>query len=309
MGDSDLEKWLEEVSTMPQYRSAGDKRAPYKPLLLLWIIGRLSNGGDSEIRFKDAESELKELLGEFGVGRTAPRPEHPFVYLASSPKLWQVTDEAGNDIFKMSEPLNDSMSAPARETVSFLRDKATGRVPEPFMNAINDAPTRDQIVRHLLNAEFPETTHEDILGRVGLHLGKTLSDKRDAAFRETVLLAYEQRCSFCDFAVFLQGKSVSIDAAHLKMHAKKGPSVIENGIALCALHHRLFDLGAIGLTTKNDEHKILVSQRVSVLNDSSRHLLDLSLKPMRLPQAGYSPPAEEYIDWHYENLFKQPARQ
>lgn len=231
------------------------------------------------------------------------------MYLASSPELWQVTDEDGHDIFEMSEPLNDSMSAPARKTVSFLRDTATGQVPEPFMNAINYTPTRDRIVRHLLNAEFPETTHEDILGRVGLHFGMSLSGKRDAAFRETVRLAYEQRCSFCDFAVFLQGKPVSIDAAHLKMHAKKGPSVIENGIALCALHHRLFDHGAIGLSTRNDERKILVSQRVNVLNDSSRHLVDLSLKPMRMPQTGYSPPAEEYIDWHYENLFKQPARQ
>lgn len=309
MGDSDLDKWLDAIGSMPQYRSASDKRAPYKPLLLLWIIGRLSNGGGPEVRFKDSESDLRELLGEFRVGRTDPKPEHPFVYLGSSPELWQVTDRNGNDISKMSDPVDNSKSAPARETVSYLRKEATGRVSEPFMKAIRDTQTRDQIVRHLLNAEFPETTHEDVLGRVGLHLGEATTAKRDSRFRETVLLAYEDKCSFCDFAVFLQGKSVSIDAAHLKMHAKEGPSVIENGIALCALHHRLFDHGAIGLATRKSERKILVSQRLNVLNDSSRHLLDLSLKPMRLPQKGHPPPAEEYIDWHFENLFKQPARQ
>ena len=309
MGDSDSDKWLELIRSMPKYRGSTGKRAPYKPLLLLWIIGRLSNGGDPEVRFSDAESDLRDLLDEFRVGSSAPKPEHPFVYLASLPELWQVTDEGGRDIFKMSEPLNPSMSAPARETVSFLRDAATGRVPEPFVRAIGDPHTRDRIVQRLLEDEFPETTHEDVLGRVGLCFGMLQSDKRDPEFRETVLLAYEQRCSFCDFAAFSQGKPVGIDAAHLKMHAKKGPSVIENGIALCALHHRLFDHGALGLTTQNDERKILVSQRVNVLNDSSRHLLDLSLKPMRLPQTGYSPPAEEYMDWHYENLFKQPARQ
>lgn len=49
MGDSDSDKWLDVIRSMPQFRSAKDKRAPYKPLLLLWIIGRLSNGGDPEV--------------------------------------------------------------------------------------------------------------------------------------------------------------------------------------------------------------------------------------------------------------------
>ena len=310
MNDSDLHKdeWLGVFKSMRQYRGSGDKRAPYKPLLILWLIARLSNGGDPEVRFRDAESELGELLDEFRVGRTEPKPEHPFVYLGSSRELWQVTDEEGHDIFEMSDPLDESRTAPTRETVTFLRKEATGRVLEPFIEAIRDTQIRDSIIRYLLNAEFPDSTHEDVLSRIGLRLGESSTGKRDARFRETVLLAYEERCSFCDFAVFLQGKSVSIDAAHLKMHSKRGPSVIENGIALCALHHRLFDHGAIGLAPKNGERKILVSQRLNVLNDSSRHLLDLSLKPMRLPQTGYSPPAEEFMDWHYENLFKQPAR-
>ena len=309
MDDSDLDKdkWLGVFKSMRQY-GTGDKRAPYKPLLILWLIARLSNGDDPEVRFRDAESALGELLDEFRVGRTEPKPEHPFVYLGSSRELWQVTDEEGHDIFEMSDPLDESRTAPARETVTFLRKEATGRVLEPFIEAIRDTQIRDSIIRYLLNAEFPDSTHEDVLSRIGLRLGESSTGKRDARFRETVLLAYEERCSFCDFAVFLQGRSVSIDAAHLKMHSKRGPSVIENGIALCALHHRLFDHGAIGLAPKNGERKILVSQRLNVLNDSSRHLLDLSLKPMRLPQTGYSPPAEEFMDWHYENLFKQPAR-
>lgn len=309
MDNSDLNKWLDVIRSMRQHQGAApDKRAPYKPLLLLWIIARLSNDGGAEVQFKDAESDLRELLGEFRVGRTEPKPHHPFVYLGSSPELWEVTDRDGNDISKMSKPLNDSRSTPAREDVTFLREQATGSVSKPFMRAISDIQVRDQIVKHILHAEFPETTHEDVLGRIGLHLGETSTAKRDTRFRETVLLAYEERCSFCDFAVFLQGKSVSIDAAHVKMHAKNGPSVIENGVALCALHHRLFDHGAMGLALQGGERKILVSQRLNVFDSSSRHLLDLSLKPMRPPQGDHSPPAEEYLDWHYENLFKHPAR-
>ena len=139
MNDSDLhqDKWLGVLKSMGQY-GANDKRAPYKPLLILWLIARLSNGGDPGVRFRDAESELTKLLAEFRVGRTEPQPKYPFVYLGSSPELWQVTDEEGQDIFKMSDPLDESSSTPAREMVTFLRKEATGRVSDPFIEAIKD---------------------------------------------------------------------------------------------------------------------------------------------------------------------------
>ncbi len=292
---NNADAWIDVIDSMPQYRHARDKRAPYKPLLLLWLIARVTNGDDPEVRFEDAESDLKSLLAEFRVGRTEPKPQDPFVRLGTSPELWKVTDQDGNDIS-------------GSQKLTFLRNEATGRISEQFERAIGDAQIREQVVRHILFAEFPETTHEDVLSRIGLRLDGTSTAKRDTRFREIVLLAYEKRCSICDLGVILQEKSVGIDAAHLKMHSKNGPSVIENGVALCVLHHRLFDHGAIGLAPRSGGPEILVSQHLDVLNHSSRHLLDLSRKPMRVPQKGYPPPAEEYIDWHYENLFKQPAR-
>ncbi len=272
--------------------------------------GRLANGAEPEFRYKDIESNLKKLLDEFGYGRAKPRPEHPFVYLGSKPELWQVTDKDGQDIFKMSGPIDPSRSTPARETVSFLREQANGRVSNEFAAALKDPILRDEIVRFLLNAEFPESTHEDVLNSVGLCLTENKTVGRDPAFREKVLLAYENKCSFCDFSAYLRGRSVGVDAAHLRMHAKQGPSRIENGIALCTFHHRLFDSGAIGLGVTDGKREILVSQHLNVFDEpSSPPLLALSREPMRPPLRGYSPPAKEHIDWHYENLFKQPARQ
>ena len=306
---NNADAWIDLIQSIPQYRSAKGIRAPYKPLLLLWLIGRLTDGHDPEVRFEEAESDLRDLLEEFRVGKTKPKPEHPFVYLGSNPELWQVTDRSGEDIFEMSDPLDASRSAPARETVSFLRQEATGRVSDKFAEAIRDTVQRDRIVSFLLDSEFPASTHEDVLSRVGLRLTGARTVRRDAAFSETVLLAYEYKCSFCDFGAYLRGRSVSIDAAHLRMHSKQGPSVIENGVALCALHHRLFDSGAIGLSMQDGERKILVSQHLNVFDDpSSRPLLALSHEPMRPPQRGYPPPDKDHIDWHYENLFKQPAR-
>lgn len=33
-------------------------------------------------------------------------------------------------------------------------------------------------------------------------------------------------------------------------HSQDGPDVVANGLALCALHHALFDLGVLGLTAE-----------------------------------------------------------
>src|SRR5437588_7846441 len=38
--------------------------------------------------------------------------------------------------------------------------------------------------------------------------------------------------------------SVGLDAAHIRWHQAGGPDREGNGLALCVLHHKLFDLGA-----------------------------------------------------------------
>ena len=118
-------------------------------------------------------------------------------------------------------------------------------------------------------------------------------------------MAYEFRCSFCEFSAILRDQFVGLDAAHVRMHAKDGPSTLSNGISLCTQHHVLFDRGVLGLRLVSGERKILVSQHLLANDD----LVSLSGREMRPPQRGYDPPAEEYVEWHYENLFAQPERQ
>src|SRR5262245_55676680 len=50
--------------------------------------------------------------------------------------------------------------------------------------------------------------------------------------------------------------SVGVEAAHVKWF-NGGPDVVENGLCLCSLHHKAFDLGAIAIS---DDHKVLVSR-------------------------------------------------
>jgi len=291
--------WIDRVLQTTRFRAKSGTRAPYKPLLLLWLVGRLANGRGNATTFVEAEDEVGRLLSSHRVAVTPPSAANPFVYLASDAELWSVRTSDGDDIRDMPQRI--------RENSKFLREHATGRLAPRFAAALADHELRDRLVGELLRSEFPETLHESILAEVGLaqHV-RLASTPRDPKFQRVVPMAYEFRCSFCDFGALMLGKHVGLDAAHIRMHRRDGPSTVDNGILLCALHHRLFDNGALGL----DEHRcILVSQQLSVVDSLwHRSLLDLSGRRMRLPQRAYQPPAIEHIEWHHENLFKKPAR-
>lgn len=291
--------WAQRVLETTRFRSKSGARAPYKPLVLLWLTARLAKEGSTSIRFAEAEDDLRRLLSSHRVAATPPPAKYPFVYLASDSELWTVRTKEGDDIYAMPQAV--------RENTQFLRASAVGQLAPRFAAALGDAELRDRLVSELLRSEFPETAHESILAELGLDAHVRLRTvPRDPKFQRAVPRAYEFRCAFCEFGALMLGEHVGLDAAHVRMHSKNGPSTMDNGILLCALHHRLFDKGAIGL---DNRRRILVSQEVAMGDRSPRSsLLDLSGRPMRLPQTGYDPPAIEHIEWHQDNLFKQPAR-
>ncbi len=54
--------------------------------------------------------------------------------------------------------------------------------------------------------------------------------------------------------------SVGLEAAHIKWKQFGGPCEIPNGLALCAIHHKAFDKGSIGL---DESMRVLVSEAVN----------------------------------------------
>jgi len=61
-----------------------------------------------------------------------------------------------------------------------------------------------------------------------------------------VLEAYLAECCVCGFSLRLVDDLIGVDAAHIRWHAHGGPDEVPNGLALCGLHHRLFDHGPMG---------------------------------------------------------------
>lgn len=297
---SDAEYWVERVRSIRRFKSRdSDARAPYKPLLLLWLIGRVAAGMSSRVSFRDAEADLRRLLSKHPVGKSRPKAENPFVYLASDPVLWRVEDSAGADVARMEQR--------KKASPVFLREEAVGCLAPEFELALHDPQVRSAVVNALLHMEFPETLHDDVLAEVNLrHLVAAQQSARDPQFKITVLRAYEDRCSFCGYDLRLGGSPVGIDAAHVQMRAKGGPDRVENGLALCVQHHRLFDSGALGL---DHAHRILVSEHLNLSDqESAARIRSLVGERIRTPLRRYRLPASEHIDWHTDNLFKHPAR-
>ena len=146
--------------------------------------------------------------------------------------------------------------------------------------------------------------HQDILVSVGLE-NLVEMKSRDLGFREKVLRAYEYCCTICGLDIRLDNVTLGLDAAHIKWHQAGGPDQEDNGLALCVLHHRLFDRGAF--TLSNNFH-LLVSQSISGSTGVDDVILRFHKKHIRFPQSKEYYPNSNFIIWHQKQVFRKPAR-
>lgn len=79
---------------------------------------------------------------------------------------------------------------------------------------------------------------------------------RDASFRRVVCAAYDDRCAVTKLRMINGGGRSEVQAAHIWPVAQGGPDVVQNGIALSATVHWLFDRHLISLT---DDYRLLVA--------------------------------------------------
>jgi len=185
---------LARFGSLQVWLRAGE-RAPHKPLLALYALGRAVRGDDRLIPFSRIEEPLKRLLRDFGPVRKVLHPEYPFWRLRND-GVWEVLcDESA------LEPGGDA--APSRGEL--IRRSARGGFVQEIYDAVRREPGLASEVAHLLlNAHFPDSVHEDLLFATGLDGSQPIPRRgRDPAFRARVLTAYDRRCAICGFDVRL----------------------------------------------------------------------------------------------------------
>ncbi|MGW0195242.1 phosphorothioated DNA-binding restriction endonuclease [Nonomuraea sp. NPDC003201] len=289
--------WIERVAEIRRWTRGGE-RAPHKPLLLLYALGHFQRHGNRPITFSAAEAELKKLLKEYGPPRDTS-PGYPFHHLTND-GLWLVDTRHGP-------------GSPGPELGRLRDSQAAGRLHPDLARALSEEPgLLGRIARHLLDANFAPSLHPDLCLLTGLDLesGDELRTppvlRRDPGFRDRVLMAYEYCCAFCSYDGWLDGAAVGLDAAHVRWWAFDGPDDLTNGLCLCAIHHKLFDKGVLGLTI---DRTIAVSARFVGRSQASHDLvLSLSGHPARTPQPGLDAVEPDHISWHSRQVFRTPAR-
>jgi putative restriction endonuclease len=276
----------------------GEERAPHKPLLLLYALGHYSRGGEREIPYSRIDEDLRELLIEFGPTRSSVHPEYPFWHLQSD-GLWELTNST--DL----QPRTGGSNPPRSQ---LLASDVHGGFPEPiFWAALTDPHLFADLAHDLLDAHFPASIHDDILSAVGLDLGVVRKRRRsrDPAFRGLVLTAYEHQCAVCGFELRLGGHGLGIEAAHIMWHQAGGPDTVQNGLALCVLHHKLFDRGVF---TFSEDRVVQVSELAHGGNHFKDYLLQFHGGFLRNPQSPRYLPKPGYVDWHRREVFRGQPR-
>jgi putative restriction endonuclease len=287
---------------------AGGGRAVHKPLLVLLWLARLDRGEPRLALFGNVELAFKQLLEEFGSANAPSTRQLPFWHLCNDGdgKVWQLETDGGIAI---------PTQGPSRG-ITWFREHRLKAGFSPEMDALlrADKPLRKALARQLLADNFPETLHTDIAAQLGMDIAQGIvadgtampARRRDPTFRERVLRAYEYRCCVCGFDLRIGNVSAGLEAAHIRWFTAEGPDVESNGMAMCALHHKIFDLGAF--TVEPDNLAIVFSQNLQLGETTRSHLLSYHGAGIIQPQSKAHVPDREYLKWHAKWVFKSPGR-
>lgn len=142
-------------------------------------------------------------------------------------------------------------------------------------------------------AEMSDARHAYITATVKVRL-------QQRSFREKVLDAYRSQCAFCRLK-----HRVLLDAAHIVPDsAPESKMTIDNGIALCKLHHAAYDSFILGVTPD-----YVIQVRADVLEEEDGPVLQHGLKGLHntkliLPSLKNHYPSREALEWRYSRFIR-----
>jgi putative restriction endonuclease len=153
------EEILRRFDRLNVWRRNGE-RAPHKPLLVLYALGRWQRGL-TDVLFREAEKDLKALLREFGPTRKSDLPEEPFWRLQRD-EVWTVHAPEG-------------LALKAGHSIPRITELRSHNVRGEFSSDVRTALSNDEnllseVARRVLEQHFPGALHQRILDAVGLRL-------------------------------------------------------------------------------------------------------------------------------------------
>lgn len=175
--------------------------------------------------------------------------------------------------------------------------------PHTFITGIN---TVDR--EFLLNTDTSDIPTDVNMGTEDLQKQYVTRETRQRMhqpkFRAKVVLAYMTQCAICR----LQIPSL-LDAAHIIPDSDaRGTADVNNGLALCKIHHAAYDRDLLGITPDS-----VVKIRPSLLGVIDGPMLKHGLQELNgtvlaLPTLDAEKPKQEFLEWRYEGFLVSSSR-
>lgn len=154
--------FLSRLSKIRVWRK-GTKRAPHKPLLILYALGQVRQGNKRFIPYCEIEPKLTSLLRKFGPPANQWNPHYPFGRLVND-GLWELLGD---------EEVRRTKSKDLVKTSLKQHDVRGGFIKTDYQLLSSNVGLIEEGTSLLLEAHFPRSTHDDIRSAVGLEFSKT----------------------------------------------------------------------------------------------------------------------------------------
>lgn len=247
--------------------------------------GIYTHAATVEATFTD-ESLARRIWAPYDEGRTVEDIEDPWMHMFALTNVQEVHipadilhDALGYDMeyplgfMRPSDSAHAQLRSDSGSVEAFLNRFRTGESCEGLSEATaTETVPRDQPVEH--------TTTTQIV--------------RSEQFRQEVREAYNERCAVCGVRRVTPAGTPEVEAAHIKPKEAGGPDHVQNGLALCRLHHWAFDAGWFSIT---DDYRITV--RTDPDRDGYEDFSKLDSQQLKLP-GDQNRPHPQFLKDHRE---------
>lgn len=168
------------------------------------------------------------------------------------------------------------------------------------MTGLRETLARENAIRLGLDfsqTDFQQPTQSGFSETVDRRVEQILLNRkiRDATFRLEVCRAYDDTCAVTGLRIINGGGRAEVQAAHIKPVAVGGPDVVQNGIALSATVHWLFDRHLISI---DENYRLLVAH--NRVPSELRNLFRPDSQGLCLPKEPHLWPHPVFLAHHRE---------
>src|SRR5690606_3560491 len=183
--------------------------------------------------------------------------------------------------------------------ILFRKEVANVYTPVAPVYVVDDEPENSQFLIALDEAfrYIPDPAHLTTPQReYALRLAK--QRLHQPAFRTRVLIAYETRCAICELK-----HGALLDAAHIVPDSdERGLPTVNNGLALCKIHHAAYDQNMLGVTP-DYEVRIAMKLLEEIDGPMLKHgLQEMHGRQLVRPRRRADRPDRELLAWRFERF-------